>query len=325
MIISKSDVNSPWIISVDGGGTSTEVVLADQAGKIVGEGHSGPSNAKAVGIPSAIAALDAGILAAFASAGLSPEPVAVASLGIAGFDREEDHAILSNWAGGQSAVPIGRLVLTNDGRLVLAAGTSEGWGVGIIGGTGSIAVGKSRDGAFSRAGGWGHLIGDEGSAYKLVMDTLRFVAKSVDGRMPKEAASEPLNRRVMQILGLTDDPNGIVSVVYQPEYDRAKLAGLAPQIIDAIRDEPRLIPVLLKPAGVELAEAAAAVARKLHFESGRLPVGLAGSFLLGTIEVKEALKLHLERIGYAPEVREVARPVLGGIILARQELSKNDG
>jgi N-acetylglucosamine kinase-like BadF-type ATPase len=308
---------SGWIISVDGGGTSTEVVLADIHGTPVGEGHSGPSNAKAVGVEAAMKSLDDGIKAAFESAGLAPEPVAVASLGLAGFDRDEDREILSKWADGGSVVQIGKLILTNDGQLVLAAGTSEGWGVGIIGGTGSIAVGKSPSGEFARAGGWGHLIGDEGSAYKLVMDTLRFIAKSVDGRMPREATSQILNQKVMHALGLTDDPNGIVSVIYQPEYDRARLASLAPSIIEAIRAEPRLIPVLLKPAGIELAEAALSVARKLQIPAGKLPVGLAGSFLLGTQEIRDALVLHLERQGYQPEIREVPRPVLGGLVLAK--------
>ena len=147
---------SGWIISVDGGGTSTEVVLADLQGTPIGEGHSGPSNAKAVGVAAAMKSLDDGIKAAFENAGLVPEPVAVASLGLAGFDRDEDREILAKWADGGSVVQIGKLILTNDGQLVLAAGTSEGWGVGIIGGTGSIAVGKSPSGEFARAGGWGH-------------------------------------------------------------------------------------------------------------------------------------------------------------------------
>jgi N-acetylglucosamine kinase-like BadF-type ATPase len=311
---------SGWIVSIDGGGTSTEAILADATGKVIGEGHSGPSNPKSAGVKAAVKALDDSIAAAFASAGLAPERVAVASLGLAGFDREDDRVILADWADGRSIVPIGKLVLTNDGQLVVAAGTPEGWGVGVIGGTGSIAVGKSPNGTFERAGGWGHLIGDEGSAYKLVMDTLRFVAKSVDGRMPAEATSATLNRKVMEALGLQDDPNGIVSVVYRPEYDRAKLASLAPAIIEAIRSEPRMIAVLLKPAGVELAEAVAAVARKLKLPT-ELPVGIAGSFVLGTPEVKDALIAHLKRLGYAPIVAEVPRPVLGGLVIARAALA----
>jgi hypothetical protein len=106
-------------------------------------------------------------------------------------------------------------------------------------------------------------------------------------------------------------------VIYQPEYDRARLASLAPSVIEAIRAEPRLIPVLLKPAGIELAEAALSVARKLQIPAGKLPVGLAGSFLLGTQEIRDALVLHLERQGYQPEIREVPRPVLGGLVLAK--------
>lgn len=65
--MSNHDQTAGWIISVDGGGTSTEVVLADIHGGLIGEGHSGPSNAKAVGVPAAMKAADDGIRAAFES------------------------------------------------------------------------------------------------------------------------------------------------------------------------------------------------------------------------------------------------------------------
>lgn len=321
MIIIHPEVSSRLILSVDGGGTSTEVLLADLDGGILGEGYSGPSNPKAVGAIGSMKAIDEGIMAAFADASLAPGPVAVASLGLAGFDRDEDHLILKQWAEGKSAVPIGRLIMTNDGQLVLAAGTPEGWGVGIIGGTGSIAVGKSPDGHFSRAGGWGFLIGDEGSAYKLVLDTLRFVAKSIDGRMPKEATSQSFIKNVLAAFGVTGDPMGLVSVIYEPGMDRTRIAGYAPKIIEAIRTEPRLVSVFLKPAGVELAEAAAAVARSLKMQVGPLPLGLAGSFLIMTPEIRGALLDHLQRLGYQPEVTDVERPVMGGIIIARKAIS----
>jgi N-acetylglucosamine kinase-like BadF-type ATPase len=320
MIIVHPEVNSRLILSVDGGGTSTEVILADLDGKILGEGTSGPSNPKAVGTEGSMMALDQGIAAAFSNAGIEPGPVAVASLGLAGFDRDEDHLILKAWAGGQSVVPIGRLLMTNDGQLVLAAGTPDGWGVGIIGGTGSIAVGQSPDGKSARAGGWGFLIGDEGSAYKLVLDTLRFVAKSIDGRMPREATSESFTNAILKALGVTGDSMGLVSIIYEPSMNRTKIAGFAPQIIEAIRAEPRFVSVFLKPAGVELAEAAAAVARKLALPPGPLPLGLAGSFLIMTPEIKSALISHLERIGYQPQVTDVERPALGGLVLARKSL-----
>ena len=91
-----------------------------------------------------VAALDAAIRAVFDAAGLEPAPVDVACLGLAGFDRPDDRAVLAGWA--DEACVARRLVLVNDGDLVVAAGTPEGWGVGVIAGTGSIAVGRTPDG-----------------------------------------------------------------------------------------------------------------------------------------------------------------------------------
>ena len=85
--------------------------------------------------------------------GLEPAPVEVACLGLAGFDRPDDRKILAGWA--DEARLARRLVLVNDGDLVVAAGTPEGWGVGVIAGTGSIAVGRTKDSHAARAGGWG--------------------------------------------------------------------------------------------------------------------------------------------------------------------------
>ena len=90
---------------------------------------------------------------AFDDAHLAPAPVDVACLGLAGFDRPGDRRILAGWA--EEARWAHRLVLANDGDLVIAAGTPEGWGIGVIAGTGSIAVGRARNGRTARAGGWG--------------------------------------------------------------------------------------------------------------------------------------------------------------------------
>ena len=110
-------------------------------------------------------------------------PVDVVCFGLAGFDRPDDRQLLAGWA--DQARWGNRLVMVNDGDLVVAAGTPAGWGVGVIAGTGSIAVGRAPDGRTARAGGWGHLIGDEGSAYGVVLDALRLVARRWDGREPR--------------------------------------------------------------------------------------------------------------------------------------------
>lgn len=311
-------MNAPLLLGVDGGGTSTTAWLADPAGLVLGRGRGGPSNAKAVGGEAAKSSLDEAIGAAFADATLDPRPVAVACLGLAGFDRPEDRDWLLRWASGE--VWPGKLVLVNDGDLVVAAGTPEGWGVGVIAGTGSIAVGRAADGRTARAGGWGHLLGDEGSAYAVALAGLRKVARRADGREP--IASPGLTRRLLEILGIETEL-GLVSAVYNRKMDRARLASLAPAVVDAAMDgdDPSILEEILEPAGRQLAEMVDAVARDLDFPKVKLPLAVAGSFLLNCPAVAGAMVGRLLELGTSVMVSLVREPVEGAVILARREWS----
>jgi len=318
------------LLGVDGGGTATEAWLAGPGLQVLGRGAAGPSNAKAVGLEAARSALDAAIAAAFADAGLEPGPVDAACFGLAGFDRPDDRKVLAGWAG--EARLARRLVLVNDGDLVVAAGTPEGWGVGVIAGTGSIAVGRAADGRTARAGGWGHLIGDEGSAYVFVLDALRLVSRRVDGREPRLAghgnghgpAGDPLTDRVCRALSV-DHPSRIVSAIYAADFTRAGLAALAPEVLAACEGSPEDAARLIPPAGAALAEIVAAVARSLGWMSGPLPLAAAGGFLLSAAAVRQAMVDGLERRGYQPALTPVPDPVRGALVLAERDLAHGEG
>ena len=302
---------------MDGGGTSTEAWLAEPGCRVLGRGTSGPSNAKAVGLEAARRALDAAIRAAFDDAGLVPAPVDVACLGLAGFDRPDDRKILTGWA--DEARWADRLVLVNDGDLVVAAGTPEGWGVGVIAGTGSIAVGRAPDGRTARAGGWGHLIGDEGSAYGVVLDALRLVARRADGRDPRPVRSRPADRTALR-RARCGRASQIVTTLYAPEFDRARIASLAPEVLAACAEDPEVAERLLVPAGAALAETVAAVARSLGWSSGVLPLAAAGGFLLSATIMRQEMIDGLTRKGYQVSVTAVPDPVRGAVILAERGL-----
>jgi N-acetylglucosamine kinase-like BadF-type ATPase len=306
------------LLGVDGGGTTTEAWLAEPGLRILGRGTAGPSNAKAVGLEAARRALDAAIRAAFDDAGLEPAPVAAACLGLAGFDRPDDRKILAGWA--HEATLADRLVLVNDGDLVVAAGTPEGWGVGVIAGTGSIAVGRTPEGRTARAGGWGHLIGDEGSAYALVLDALRLVARRADGRDPRPSGPDPLTERLCHALGAAQ-VSQIVTAIYAPDFNRARIASLASEVLAACAEATDDGARLLVPAGAALAEIVAAAARSLGWSSGVLPVAVAGGFLLSATAVRQALIDGLTRRGYQPAVIPVPDPVRGAVILAERALA----
>jgi N-acetylglucosamine kinase-like BadF-type ATPase len=306
------------LLGVDGGGTSTEAWLAERHGQVLGRGTAGPSNAKAVGPVAARAALDAAIRAAFEAARLTPSPADALCLGLAGFDRPDDRWVLAGWA--DEARWARHLVIVNDGDLVIAAGTPEGWGVGVIAGTGSIAVGRAPDGRTARAGGWGHLIGDEGSAYGVVLDALRLLARRADGRDPQPPNRDALAQRMCAGLGVVDVAQ-IVTAIYAPDFDRARMASLAPHVLAASREDPELCRRLLIPAGKSLAETVAAVARSLGWTRGPLPLAAAGGFLLSASIVRQEMVDRLVERGYEVDLTPVTDPVRGALILAEKILT----
>ena len=308
---------SVLLLGVDGGGTTTEAWLAEPGGKVIGHGTAGPSNAKAVGLETARLALDLAIQSAFHSAGLAPLPADIVCLGLAGFDRLDDRRLLTRWA--NEAQWAHRIVLANDGDLVVAAGTPEGWGIGVIAGTGSIAVGRSPQGRTARAGGWGHILGDEGSAYGVVLDALRLVARRADGREPTSPGRDPLTQRLCAALGVSK-PAEIITTIYSPEFNRSQIASLAPVVLAAVDDDTEVIPRVLIPAGAALAELVVAVARSLGWQSGTLAVAAAGGFLLSASVVRQEMVEGIIRQGYEVTLTPVANPVWGAVKLAEQAI-----
>lgn len=315
-------MSARYLLGVDGGGTSTIAWIADLSGNVLGRGRSGPSNIKAVGPAAARRSLVEAIAQARTEARLETEPVEVSCLGLAGFDRPEDKRLLQDWNSelGWSA----RLLTVNDGDLLLAAGTPEGWGIGVISGTGSIAVGRGPDGATSRSSGWGFLMGDEGSAYWVALSALRWIARTSDGRDPCHCNDDPLISHVLACFGL-ERPSDLVSAIYAPGVDRPRLARLAPVVVAAAEERSEAAARILDQASEELAGAVMAVARSLGFlkssRTSSFPLVLAGGFLLATPVVAEALVARLKLGGVLPSsITPVPDPVFGALTLARRAL-----
>jgi N-acetylglucosamine kinase-like BadF-type ATPase len=213
-------------------------------------------------------------------------------------------------------------LLVNDGVLILAAGTPEGWGLGVIAGTGSIAVGRAPDGRAVRAGGWGHLIGDEGSAYAVALAGLRWVARHADGR-DMRVSHDLLSDRLCDALGIRSSSE-LVSTIYSGEFDRARIAALAPVVAACAQADPLISERILMPAARDLAEMVLAAARQLGWpqtaDFAAWPLALAGSFLLSTEAVASELLRTLGAEGLAISATRVAEPVRGALVLARQAL-----
>ena len=101
-------------------------------------------------------------------------------LGIAGVDRPDDAAIVRAIMKriGYKA----RVLVVNDALVALESGAPGQPGIVIISGTGSISYGRNAEGMAARSGGWGYVLGDEGSGYWMGRLALRAIVREADGR-----------------------------------------------------------------------------------------------------------------------------------------------
>lgn len=298
-----------FVLGIDGGGSKTLALLSDSSGQIIGRGSGGPSNQQVVGFERACAAIESAIMAAFTDAQREPQMVAAMCLGLAGVDRPEDHQRFQAWA--NTCWPNVQLSIANDATLVLSAGTPEGWGLALVGGTGSIAYGRDMEGRYARAGGWGYLLGDEGSSYAIGLAALQAITRAVDGR----AASTMLTDVILNHWALPA-PQALIGHVYGGQIAPVAIAGLAMLVEETAAAGDAVAQEIIADACRELALALQAVARRLELPAPT-PCALAGGLLLnrprvaaGVLQAARELDLLLD------PVTLVAEPAAGAVRIA---------
>ncbi len=303
------------VLGIDGGGTKTLAWLAaiDGDAAPVGAGLAGPGNFQAVGIEAALENLGAAVDAAFADAGTTPGPVVAAVVGLAGSDRDENRKILNDWADERQLAH--KLRVVNDALPIVAAGSPDGWGIGLISGTGSLCFGQTSDGRQARSGGWGYLFGDEGSAYALATAGLRAAAQAADGRGPQTRVLEGL----LKALDISR-PSDLVRSVYGIAGDRAKVASLASVITEAACQGDEVAKQIIDDGARELAAMVRAVAQTLNLDAAPFPLALTGGVLCNNQSVQANLESHLQELNLRPApITIVEQPVAGAVKLAQLE------
>ncbi|MFM8270877.1 MAG: N-acetylglucosamine kinase [Gemmata sp.] len=305
--------DAQFVLGIDGGASHTVAVLADaRTGAALGRGESGPSNIQAVGVGSALHELNAAVVAAFRAAGAPRRKVAAAALGLAGVDRSEGSDVVRGWA--ELVELSDRLTVANDATLLFAAGTPEGWGLAIIAGTGSIAFTLDRDGRDARAGGWGYLLGDEGSAFRIGLLGLRAACRAADNIGERTALLPAL----LTELG-SDDPREFIPAVYRGKWDKAAVAALAPVVLSlAAAGDPTATAIVAREAH-DLARTAAGAVDAGGLSPAGIAVALTGGLVVESEAYRERFLSELRACGVTPgSVGLVDDPVVGAVVLARK-------
>jgi N-acetylglucosamine kinase-like BadF-type ATPase len=302
-----------FVLGLDGGGSKTICVILDSSGSEIARGLSGASNHQSVGVELSTQALREAIESARASAG-SP-PIVRACWGMAGLDRPEDEEIIQAIA--DQLLPEIPVEVVHDSTIALVGGTGGNRaGVVIIAGTGSIAVGYHSSGQMARSGGWGHLLGDEGSGYQIALQGLNAATRARDGRTRETRLVNDL-----PALTRTGSMEELASRIYLEDWSAAQIADLAPAVLNAAVKGDLAAEQILQHAAEELALAARIVVDKLEMPSEPFNVVLAGGIFKGSEEmVKKVRKLILN---YAPNAKvnlPKFEPVIGAGMIALQPL-----
>jgi N-acetylglucosamine kinase len=302
----------PKVLGVDGGGSRTVCVVADHDGREMARAFGGPSNHQSVGMDAARQAIAEAVAGARQAAG-NP-PLAAACFGMAGLDRAEDERVLEGLL--EPLLPDTRLLLVHDAEIALVGGTGgRREGVVVIAGTGSIAVGYDGAGRKARAGGWGHVLGDEGSGHQIAQRGLNAATRARDGRGPATALLE----RLPPAAGAASLEE-LASRIYLESWSAAQIAALAPVVLGAADEGDAVARGIVASSGHELSRAAVAVIRALGIDDNRFEVVLSGGIFAGSSAIFEAVREEIRAFAPQADIHLPRHePVVGAILLALRE------
>jgi len=267
-------------LGVDGGGSKTRFLLIDEAGKVLASHTEGPAYYLEIGLEALKAMLARGIEQTLQQAHLGGGSVSYAFLGLPAYG--EDRALLPALdAAPLTALPHRRYRCGNDMVCGWAGALAGADGINVVAGTGSIAYGECA-GRSARAGGWGELFSDEGSAYWLAREGLRLFSRMSDGRSPRGALYERLRRH----LALQDDLELCAAIYGKSLAQRSQLAQLSRLVAEAAHAGDGAARALFAQAATELADLVDAVRAQLRVpQDMELPVSYSG----GVFELRDLL------------------------------------
>lgn len=303
---------SRYLVGIDGGGSTVRVVVTTPALDILGQSDGGAANPSAVGAASAAEAIRDALCAALEAADVSPERVDAVGIGVAGAAASHSATWLREVVA--AVTPGARVVPSADYEIALAGALGRRRGVLVLAGTGSLAYGVNARGRSALVGGWGYLLGDEGSGFWLGLEGLRAVVRAADGRAPATALSAALLGELHFA-----EPRDLISWLYRADTPRTpEIARLAGHVLAAAERGDAVACQLIDRAADELALAARAVIRALNMRQPA--IAFAGGLLSAENSLSAAL---CARLGLPARPVALYPPVVGAALLAREGLASS--
>jgi N-acetylglucosamine kinase-like BadF-type ATPase len=299
------------VAGVDGGQSSTVALVADADGAVIGSGRAGPADdvgERHAALRTA-AAVDAALDAALAAAGSTADhPIEVVVAAISGYDDARDGR----------AIPLRtralRVVVEHDAEAAWRgafAGREDAGGILVIAGTGSVALGRTRAGVVARAGGWGYLFGDEGSAFWLARRAVSQAMTRADRGGSLDLGGEALRHFAVDSLG------AVAHGFARGTIDRARIASFAPRVCALAEAGDAHAQALVGDAVDALAELAGVIHARLGTSAPAAVSYHGGLFAAPTLRDDWSAAVR-SRIAGARVLAPVHEPAYGAMLRARE-------
>lgn len=302
---------SGYVIGVDGGGTKTMGCIASIEGEIKGWALGAASNYQVLGADGVRRVLEPIVGDLLDATGVTRDHILAGVFALSGCGRPEDREAVEKALRREPSL-LPRIRAEHDGIAALAGAFGQASGIILISGTGVLCLGRLPNGRTARAGGWGYLLGDEGSGFYIGQQALIAALKAFDGRGPHTLLQEKLEK----YFGV-DRIDRVIPQVYRKPMERGDFAALAPMVFDTARQDDAVAREIVQRVGQELGLMVKAVATRLGLEGEHVRLALVGNVFRARAQLQpEIEKVVRPAVGSLEVVEPRFAPVLGAVILA---------
>ena len=306
-------------IGIDGGGTHSFAVAVDSTGRMLATGEAGSLNFFGAGLPTARRHLKE--LSESLERQLPPRTDLVRIVvGCAALFSDATNAEKKNLCDG--ILPLDRTRVISDCQTACFGATLGRPGIVIIAGTGSIVLAQNEDGRRLRAGGWGHILGDEGSAYWIAVEAVKSAIAAEEARGPNTRLGR-LVRQWFKVKKLTE----VVPIIHRADFTKERFAMLAGHLARKVGGRDTAFRNICQSGARELASQALAAIKLARVKTQPLPVYLVGGVLTSNALVRAGFVTALKNSCAVRIVKPRLSPLLGAAALAlsdaRSEMTAN--
>ena len=300
-----------YFIGIDGGGTLSRLVAIDKDMNIIGSHICGPTNITSVPYEKVFGNIQSLLSEFNAQTGTRIEDCRSICIGVAGAKTSDNASKtakifrdLGFW---------GNLTIMNDAELVLIAETKGEPGLAIIAGTGSVGFAMDHSGDILRVGGWGHIIDDGGSGYRIGMDAIKATLMDFDGRGAKTALTDMIKSK----FELEEIPQ-ILGHIYTDNFNKSKIAEIALLVSEASSSGDIVAQSIEQNAADNLVSMAKVLIQKARLNTHKIV--LSGSIILHNQNIRA--KFCHDILADYPNMQIVctsAKPEMGAAYLALKQ------